>query len=79
MHAADGPAIAYPDGWRAYAWHGTPVPAWVIEDVTADAVDANRISLADLLDRSGLEVLERLERQSPSPGSTACKPRATSS
>ncbi|MEV4596765.1 DUF6745 domain-containing protein [Amycolatopsis sp. NPDC049253] len=41
-HAADGPAIAYPDGWRAYAWHGTPVPAWVIEDVTADAINTER-------------------------------------
>ncbi|WIX77492.1 hypothetical protein QRX50_39800 [Amycolatopsis carbonis] len=42
MHAADGPAIAYPDGWRAYAWHGTPVPPWVIEDVTADAINTER-------------------------------------
>lgn len=41
-HAADGPAIAYPDGWRAYAWHGTPVPAWVIEDVTAEAINTER-------------------------------------
>ncbi|MEU4667763.1 DUF6745 domain-containing protein [Amycolatopsis sp. NPDC023774] len=41
-HAADGPAIAYPDGWRVYAWHGTPVPAWVIEDVTAEAINIER-------------------------------------
>jgi hypothetical protein len=30
LHCADGPAIAYRDGWGFYAWHGRRVPAWVI-------------------------------------------------
>jgi hypothetical protein len=30
LHAADGPAIAYPDGWEIWAWHGVRVPHWVI-------------------------------------------------
>jgi hypothetical protein len=31
LHCADGPALRYPDGWRAYAWKGVWVPAWMIE------------------------------------------------
>ena len=31
LHSEDGPAIAYPDGWRIYAWHGVVVPERVIE------------------------------------------------
>lgn len=31
-HGETGPAIAYPDGLRAYAWHGVRVPAWMIEE-----------------------------------------------
>ena len=27
LHAEDGPAMAYPDGFAIYAWHGTRVPA----------------------------------------------------
>ena len=30
LHSATGPAVTYPDGWSVYAWHGVPVPAWVI-------------------------------------------------
>ena len=32
LHSADGPAIAYPDGWGVYAWHGVRVPKEVIEN-----------------------------------------------
>jgi hypothetical protein len=32
IHAEDGPAIRYPDGFAVYAWHGTRVPAEWIED-----------------------------------------------
>jgi len=32
LHNADGPAIMFRDGWREYAWHGTRVPAGLIED-----------------------------------------------
>jgi hypothetical protein len=31
LHAAKGPAVAYPDGWSAYAWKGVLVPSWIIE------------------------------------------------
>jgi len=30
-HAEDGPAVVYPDGWGVYFWHGTPVPADLID------------------------------------------------
>jgi hypothetical protein len=44
LHRADGPALAHPDGWAVYAWHGMPVPAELIarlprlrpEDITAE-------------------------------------------
>ncbi|MBF6426380.1 hypothetical protein GV791_25325 [Nocardia cyriacigeorgica] len=39
LHRADGPAVRYGDGWELYFWHGTHVPAWVITDPTADAID----------------------------------------
>jgi hypothetical protein len=32
LHHADGPAVAYPDGWLVHSWHGTRVPEWVITD-----------------------------------------------
>jgi hypothetical protein len=31
LHCGDGPAVAYPDGWAAYAWKGVLVPRWIIE------------------------------------------------
>lgn len=31
LHGQDGPAITYPDGWGVYVWHGTGVPASLIE------------------------------------------------
>ncbi|MBX9691328.1 MAG: hypothetical protein K2Z81_03020 [Cyanobacteria bacterium] len=31
-HCSDGPAIAFRDGWGLYAWHGIPVPKFVIEE-----------------------------------------------
>ena len=31
LHSGQGPAVAYPDGWGVYAWHGTRVPADLIE------------------------------------------------
>ena len=34
LHDASGPAVAFPDGWKIYAWHGIRVPAWCIEDQT---------------------------------------------
>src|SRR5690606_31906222 len=37
LHAEDGPAIAWPDGWGIYCWHGTRVRREWIED--RDAID----------------------------------------
>lgn len=31
LHCADGPAIEYPDQWRAFYWKGVPVASWLIE------------------------------------------------
>lgn len=31
LHCEDGPALAYPDGWAQYSWHGTRVPKELIE------------------------------------------------
>jgi hypothetical protein len=31
LHCDTGPAIAWPDGWALYFWHGTPVPADLVE------------------------------------------------
>jgi hypothetical protein len=44
-HRADGPAIAWPDGLEAHAWHGVIVEPWVIrepERITVASVDAER-------------------------------------
>jgi hypothetical protein len=38
LHAADGPAVEYPDGWSMHAWHGIRVPSWVIESPTVDRI-----------------------------------------
>lgn len=40
LHCADGPAVAYPDGFAVHAWHGTRVPSWVIDDPSVDHIAA---------------------------------------
>jgi hypothetical protein len=43
LHNATGPAVAYHDGWRMYAWKGVLVPSWLIEKperITLDHIDA---------------------------------------
>jgi hypothetical protein len=42
LHCADGPAVLFRDGWAVYAWHGTRVPSWVIENPTVELVAAER-------------------------------------
>lgn len=37
-----GKAIEFADGWSAYAWHGTPVPDWVVEAPTVERIAAER-------------------------------------
>lgn len=31
LHCADGPAVAWADGWGVHSWHGTRVPGWVVD------------------------------------------------
>lgn len=43
LHSASGPALHYRDDWSAYAWKGTRVPSWVIDQpqrITLDWIDA---------------------------------------
>ena len=40
LHAEDGPAVRYPDGWAVWAWHGIRVPQEVIEQPETLSVTA---------------------------------------
>jgi hypothetical protein len=40
LHNPAGPAVAYPDGWGFYAWHGRRVPGWVIVAPSIEAITA---------------------------------------
>ena len=43
LHAPDGPALAYPNGWQFYAWRGMEVPAGIIEgreQLTVERIEA---------------------------------------
>ncbi len=74
-HCADGPAVRYADGWELYAWHGTPVPSWVITDpdigriaeernVEVRRCAIERLGWSAYIDRAGL----RLVASAPDPG-----------
>jgi hypothetical protein len=42
LHSANGPALAFPDGWSYFAWKGVEVPREYIERpelITMDAID----------------------------------------
>jgi hypothetical protein len=41
LHATDGPALSWPDGFQYHAWKGVGVPAWMIEH--PELIDLNRI------------------------------------
>ena len=60
IHAEDGPAIAYPDGWAIWAWHGVRVPQKVIEQpltLTPEEIrdEQNQEVRRVMLDRFGTE------------------------
>lgn len=38
LHDEKGPAIAYPDGFGVWCWHGQRVPQWVIESPTPEKI-----------------------------------------
>ncbi len=75
LHRPDGPALRYADGWGVHAWHGTKVPAWVVDDPSVERIEqeANievrrcaieHIGWGDYIDRAGL----RLVAAAPDPG-----------
>jgi hypothetical protein len=58
LHNAQGPALTYPDGFAQFAWEGTIVPQFVVEDL--DSITVNHIETCDnaevrrvMLDRYG--------------------------
>ena len=57
LHAADGPAVSYPDGWSAYAWKGVLVPPWVIERPELITVRSIAAALDPQVRRCMIEVL----------------------
>jgi hypothetical protein len=68
LHDANGPAVLFPDGWAVHSWHGTRVPAWVIEAPTVDLItrEANievrrcaieRIGWTAFVDMAGLALV----------------------
>lgn len=68
LHAADEPAVEYPDGWTVHAWHGIRVPSWVIEAPTVDRIAAEpnvevrrcaieRIGWGTFIDEAGLTLV----------------------
>jgi hypothetical protein len=80
LHNADGPAVLYPDGWGVHAWHGTPVPAWVIDDPSVDRIlternvevrrcAIERIGWETYIDRVGMNLLA----VAPDPGNPGCE------
>jgi hypothetical protein len=79
LHGADGPAVAWRDGWRLHFWHGTRVPAWVVEHPTVEAVHAEpnvevrRCGIEALgwdayIDQAGLSLVD----EAPDPGNPGC-------
>ncbi|NDU76256.1 hypothetical protein GWI34_27040 [Actinomadura sp. DSM 109109] len=75
LHRPDGPALRYADGWDVHAWHGTRVPAWVVEDPSVERIarevniEVRRCAVENLgwgeyIDRAGL----RLVAAAPDPG-----------
>ncbi|MEU6069674.1 MULTISPECIES: DUF6745 domain-containing protein [Streptomyces] len=78
-HCADGPAAAWPDGWTVHAWHGTTVPASLIEgrwdtdrilqerNVEVRRCAIERMGWPEFIAAAGLRQVGRSE---PDPGNT---------
>lgn len=82
LHSETGPAVRYRDGWSVHAWHGTRVPAWVIEDPSVEHIarESNvevrrcaieRLGWAEFIDQAGL----RLVSQAADPGNPGAELR----
>jgi hypothetical protein len=79
LHNATGPALRYADGWSLYAWHGTRVPAWVVEDPSVGRIglepnaEVRRCAIEHLgwdsyIEQAGLALVA----SSPDPGNPGC-------
>jgi hypothetical protein len=57
LHDVSGPAVAFPDGWAIYSWHGIRVPAWCIEQ--KDKINKETILAEDNTEvrRSMMEII----------------------
>ena len=60
IHGADGPAIAFSDGWQVWAWHGITVDRKIIEApetlTASDALDENNAERRRvMIERMGYE------------------------
>ncbi|HEV7964775.1 MAG TPA: hypothetical protein VGP57_19690 [Actinoplanes sp.] len=75
LHGEHGMAVEYADGWGVHAWHGMPVPAWVVHEPTVEHIRAEpnievrrcaveRIGWETYLDQAALELVAT----APDPG-----------
>ncbi len=82
LHNPTGPAVVFPDGWSVHAWHGTRVPAWVVESPTVELIAAERnvevrrcaierVGWAAFIDQAGLTLVGRAD----DPGNPGCELR----
>ena len=59
LHCETGPAVAWPDGWGVWAWHGVRVPQHVVEQ-------PDRITASEILAEENAEVRRvMIERKTP--------------
>jgi len=79
-HHPRGPAVACSDGEGGYAWHGTPVPRWVIADPSIERITTEpnieirrraieRIGWDRYIDQAGLALIAT----APDPGNPGCR------
>ncbi|GGO80419.1 DUF6745 domain-containing protein [Wenjunlia tyrosinilytica] len=82
VHCADGPAAVWPDGWTMHAWHGTRVPAELIEvgwDTTRTLRERNAEVRRCAIERMGWPEfiaaagLRQVGRSEPDPGNPGCR------
>ncbi|GAA3719943.1 hypothetical protein GCM10022224_102350 [Nonomuraea antimicrobica] len=82
LHHSTAPAVRYADGWAEYAWHGTTVPSWAIDQPTvqriADEVNVEvrrcaieRLGWEAYIEQAGLWLVGA----APDPGNPGCELR----
>jgi hypothetical protein len=80
LHSDRGPALTWSDGWSLHLWHGTLVPAWVVEAPTVQAihnesnVEVRRCGIESLgwdayIAGAGLRLVDRAD----DPGNPDCR------